>query len=75
MALADDVVPQDHRPAPGGGQQGGHHAQRRRLAGTVGAEQAVDDAGGDLQVQAVNGGEGAEGPCQAIGPDGRCLAR
>ena len=75
VALADDVVPQDHRPAPGGGQQGGHHAQRRRLAGTVGAEQAVDDAGGDLQVQAVDGGEGAEGAGQAIGPDGRCLAR
>ena len=75
MALADDVVPQDHRPAPGGGQQGDHHAQRRRLAGTVGAEQAVDDAGGDLQVQAVDGGEGAEGAGQAIGPDGRCLAR
>ncbi len=27
------------------------------------AEQAVDDAGGDLQVQAVGGGEGAEGGC------------
>ena len=75
MALADDVVPQDHRPAPGGGQQGGDHAQRRRLAGTVGAEQSVDDAGGELQIQVVNGGEGPEGPGQAIGPDGRGLAR
>ena len=75
MALADHIVPQDHRPAAGGSQQGGDHAQRRRLTGTVGAEQAVDDAGGDLQVQAVDGGEGAEGAGQAIGPDGRCLAR
>jgi len=31
--------------------------------------------GGGLQVQAVDGGEGAEGAGQAIGPDGRCLAR
>ncbi len=75
MALADHIVPQDHRPAAGGSQQGGDHAQRRRLAGTVGAEQSVDDAGGELQIQVVNGGEGPEGPGQAIGPDGRGLAR
>ena len=75
MALADHIVPQDHRPAAGGSQQGGDHAQRRRLAGTVGAEQSVDDAGGELQIQVVNGGEGAEGPRQVIGTDGRCLAR
>ena len=75
MALVDDVVPQDRRPTPGGRQQGGDHAQRRRLAGSVGAEQSVDDAGGDLQVEVVDGGEGPEGPGQAIGPDGRGLAR
>ena len=73
MALADDVVPQDRRPTAGGRQQGGDHAQRRRLAGTVGAEQAVDDAGGNLQIQGVDGGEGAEGPRQAIGLDRRGL--
>ena len=73
MALADDVVPQDRRPTAGGRQQGGDHAQRRRLAGSVGAEQAVDDAGGNLQIQGVDGGEGAEGPRQAIGSDRRGL--
>ena len=75
MAFADDVVPQDRCPTAGGSQQGGDHAQRRRLAGTVGTEQAVDDAGGDLQVEAVDGGEGAESPGQTIGRDGRGLAR
>ena len=73
MTLPDDVVPQDRRPTAGGRQQGGDHAQSRRLAGSVGAEQAVDDADGDLQIQGLDGGEGAEGSRQAIGPDGRGL--
>ena len=67
VALGHDVVPQDPGGAAGGRQQGGDHAQRGGLAGAVGAQQAVDDACADRQVQGVDGGEAAEGAGQAPG--------
>ena len=39
-----------------GPQQAGDHAQGRRLAGAVGAEQRVEFAGANIQVQAVDRG-------------------
>jgi hypothetical protein len=54
-AFALDVVPRHARPARGRWQQRGEHEHRRRLAGPVGAEEAMDLAGLDPQVDAVDG--------------------
>ena len=54
-ALAHDVVPRDPRRARGGRQQGGEDQDRGRLAGAVGAQEAVDLARLDAQVDAVDG--------------------
>ena len=53
-ALADDVEAGDPRRARGRRQQRRQHQHRGRLAGAVGAEEAVDLAGGDPQVDAVD---------------------
>ena len=58
-ALADDVVAGHARRARGGRQQRGEHQHGRRLAGAVGAEEAVDLAGLDLEVDAVDGADAA----------------
>ena len=49
-----DVVPRDDGPAARGRQQRGQHPHRGRLAGAVGAEEAVDLAVGDLEVDPVH---------------------
>jgi hypothetical protein len=53
--LLDDVEAADPRGAGGGREEGGQHQHRRRLAGAVGAEEAVDLALGDLEVDPVDG--------------------
>ena len=53
--LVDDVVAGDRRPAAGRTQQRGQHPHGGRLAGAVGAEEGVDLALGDLEVDAVDG--------------------
>ena len=45
-------------------------ADRRRLAGPVGTQEAVHLPGGDLQVEAVEGGEAAETFDEGAHPDG-----
>ena len=52
--LLGDVEPAHRRPSVGGRQQGRQHQHRRRLARAVGAEEAVDLAGVDVQVDAVD---------------------
>jgi hypothetical protein len=54
-AFADDVEAGDAGGAGGGGKQRGQHQDRGRLAGAVGAEEAVDLARLDPQVDAVDG--------------------
>ena len=54
-ALADDVEAADRGATAGRRQQCGQHQHRRRLAGAVGAEKAVDLAGRHRQVDAVDG--------------------
>ena len=51
----DDVEPGDRRRPPVGRQQRDEHQHRRRLAGAVGPEEAVDLARRDLEVDAVDG--------------------
>src|SRR5712664_122592 len=46
------------------------HAQRRRLTGTVGTKQTVDDAGGNAQGKRIDGGVSREALCNAIDDDG-----
>ena len=53
-AFADDVVAADPGGARRGRQQRGEHVDRRRLAGSVGPEEAVDLAGLDAQVDPVH---------------------
>ncbi len=54
LALADDVVPADERGAGRRRQQGGQHVDGGGLARAVGPEEAVDLAGLDAQVDAVD---------------------
>ena len=64
--LADDVVAGDAGAAAGRAQQRRQHPHRGRLAGPVRAEEGVDLALGDLQVNAVDGLDTAvELPLQA----------
>ena len=46
------------------------HVDRRRLAGAVGAEQRGDLAELEMQVDAIDGPDGAEGPMDAGELDG-----
>ena len=70
VGLGDDVVAEHAGAAGVRAQQRGEHADRRRLAGAVGAEHAVDGAGGDREVDAVDGAGGSEGLAEAGGLDG-----
>ena len=47
------------RAAGRGAEEAEHEAQRRRLAGAVGAEEAEDLAGSDVEVEPVEGAEAA----------------
>ena len=47
----DDVVAGDTRAAGGRLRQRAEHVDRRRLAGAVGAEEAEDLAGGDVEIE------------------------
>ena len=60
LGIAGHVVAGDESPAPRRAQQGAEHADQRRLAGAVRAEEPVDLARGDLEVDAVDGPEVAE---------------
>src|SRR5262249_17112667 len=51
-------------------QQSAEHADGGRLAGTVGAEEAVDRRARDLDAHTVDRGHGAEPARQAFGADG-----
>ena len=51
---------QHERPAPGRAQQPDRHRQRRRLTGTVRAEQAEERAGGYIEVDPVDRDEAIE---------------
>jgi hypothetical protein len=53
-AFLQNVVPAHRGGARGRGQQGGKHVNGGRLAGAVGAEEAVHLAGLDAQVDPVN---------------------
>ena len=53
--LGDDVVAGDLRGAARGAQERGEHADRGRLAGAVRAEEGVDLALGDVEVDAAHG--------------------
>ena len=52
-------------------QQRGEHLEHRGLAGAVGAEHAEDLAAADLEVDAVDGAQVAEGLDEAVGRDGQ----
>jgi hypothetical protein len=58
--LLRDVEAEDARGAAAGAEQGGEDADRRGLAGAVGAEQAVHGAALDAEVDAVDGARVAE---------------
>ncbi len=60
-----DVVAGDRSPAAGRQQQRRQHPHGRRLAGAVGAEEAVDFALRDLEVDALHGPDLAEGAFEA----------
>jgi len=53
------------------GQEGGEDPDGGGLSGPVGAEQAVDDSRGDLEVEAVQGNGVAESLDDSVGFDGR----
>ena len=67
----DDVEAVEPRPALARRDQRGEQADRGRLAGAVGAEQAEDLAGVELEVEAANRPQVAEPPAQALGADHR----
>ena len=53
------VFTQRHRACLGG-VIAGYHVQRRRLSAAIGTDQAVDLAGGDVEIEAVDGAHIAE---------------
>src|SRR6185436_19157490 len=69
-ALRGDVEARHRRAAGTGRQQRGEHVDGGRLAGAVGAEEAVDLPGRHLEVDAVDGVDVAfEGPDEALDDD------
>ncbi len=80
-----DVVPGQPGPAAGRPEQGREHVGGRALAGAVRAEEAEGFARMDLEVDGLDGGEGAEvlaesrhfddGSCRARGYPRRCFER
>src|SRR4051794_11026197 len=73
--LAGDVVAEDVRDAAADRQERRQDADRRRLAGAVGAEQAEHLALPDLEVDAVDGALLAEREDEALAADGRRRVR
>src|SRR5207245_6751130 len=65
-----DVESRDQRRPGGRLEQPAQHADRRRLAGAVGPEQAEDFARLDAEGEGVDRGERAEGPRGVAGLDG-----
>ena len=65
-----DVVPGNARAAAVGAQERCEHFHERRLPGAVRAEQAVDDPGGDGQIDVVERANLAERLAQALRLDG-----
>ncbi len=62
LGVLRHVDPRQARRAPGGREHAGEHAQRRRLSGAVGADDAEELAGGDVEGQMIDGREVAEAP-------------
>ena len=52
---------------PGGFEQGGEHPDHRGFPGAVGAEKAIDLAGSDVEIDAVDRREVAEGAAKTFG--------
>ena len=71
VGVIDDVVAGHDRTAGRRTEQRAQHAHRRRLAGAVGAEEAVDLATADTEVESVDRGHVGEGSGQAGRGDGR----
>ncbi len=67
--FGDDVVAGDSGAAAGRQQQRRQHPHRRRLAGAVGSEEAVDLALVDLEVDALDGEDLAEGALEPLDRD------
>ena len=70
FGVVGDVVAGDDGSAAGGGDQGAEHPDHRGLAGAVGAQEAVDLAGLDVEVDAGDGLGLAEATPQVLGGDG-----
>jgi hypothetical protein len=58
-AVGDDVVARDPCASGAGGEESGEDVDGRRLAGAVRAEEAVDRAGRDLEVDSGDGADAA----------------
>src|SRR5690606_21391524 len=69
--VADDVLAGDPRRPAGRQQVAGQDLHRRRLAGTVGAEEADDLATRDLERDALERHRGPEGPGETVDLDHR----
>src|SRR5699024_5422383 len=61
MRVASDVHAEDLRLSPADRQQGREHVDRRRLPRAVRSQESDDLPGADVEIDAVNGGEVAEG--------------
>jgi hypothetical protein len=70
VGLLHDVTPEHAGLALVGPQQGGQHADRGRLAGPVGSQDAIHRAARNGQVDAVDGTNAPEGLDEAGGFDG-----
>ena len=60
VAVGDDVVAEANALAFVGAQQAAQHADEGGFAAAVGAEEAADFSGADLEVNVVHGGDAAE---------------
>ena len=69
VGVGDDVVSEHARAARVGADERREHPDRRRLAGAVGSEHAVDGPAAHAQVDAVDGAGVAEGLREARGLD------
>jgi len=75
LRLGGDVIALHGCLARRGRQQAAEDPDRRGLAGAVGAEETVDLAGRDGEVETVEGGDVAERLHQAFGMDDGCVDR
>jgi len=75
VGLVDDVVAGDGGAPRRGAEQRAQHAHGGGLAGPVGAEEAVDLAARDRQVEAVDGVGLVEAARQRLGVDGGSARR